>query len=368
MRHFYLLFVMVFAFAALQVNAQVPEAQIYLDFESEIIPAAVAANISVVDSPATILHDPDIASGVADYTAQIVSDDTCISAGETPRGNVLRMDINSFLEINDTYFSTISKTEWTLSFWYNWMNANSNWVGFVQLVGLDGGGNLKLDFFGAHDETQTVPGDGIYPYRVWGDAAGGNPYYTDPEGIACDSTWQHIVLGYDADATGDNWTFYLDGALLWSLEDADYDSIDFCNPDSSWTVDLIIGAKYHNHGSTPDNVPKINDNGGGKSPECMVDDLRFYESALSAAQVTAIYNAESSTSIKNNVANNQFAVYPNPANTEITLSEIADVEIYNISGQLVITKDNAQTVDISNLNQGVYLVKTENSVIKLFVE
>jgi hypothetical protein len=72
------------------------------------------------------------------------------------------------------------------------------------------------------------------------------------------------------------------------------------------------------------------------------------------------------TGFANNSENvNDFSIYPNPASDVITISAAttATVEIYSITGALVINKTTAKTIDISDLEVGMYqVVVTENEV------
>ncbi|NNM22764.1 MAG: choice-of-anchor B family protein, partial [Flavobacteriaceae bacterium] len=70
-----------------------------------------------------------------------------------------------------------------------------------------------------------------------------------------------------------------------------------------------------------------------------------------------------------------FSLTPNPATNKLTIASnnevISQVAIYNVLGQLVMNKQFAnnfsETLDISNLNSGMYLVKVNNSTTKRLV-
>jgi hypothetical protein len=66
----------------------------------------------------------------------------------------------------------------------------------------------------------------------------------------------------------------------------------------------------------------------------------------------------------NDFNENSFKMYPNPATNDLTvsgLSTIENVAVYNLLGQEVINKrpnSNEVTLDVSNLQNGVYIIKT----------
>lgn len=75
------------------------------------------------------------------------------------------------------------------------------------------------------------------------------------------------------------------------------------------------------------------------------------------------------------VAPGDFALTPNPATDRLTISSknetISQIAIFNVLGQVVMNKSFAnnfsETLDISNLNSGLYLVKINNSTTKRLV-
>lgn len=81
--------------------------------------------------------------------------------------------------------------------------------------------------------------------------------------------------------------------------------------------------------------------------------------------------------IKENSAVNNYSsdsqsitLYPNPASSEVFISGIEGkqtVEIYSISGALVkkSVAENGSAINISNLRQGVYIVKVDGKTVKL---
>jgi len=54
-----------------------------------------------------------------------------------------------------------------------------------------------------------------------------------------------------------------------------------------------------------------------------------------------------------------FAVYPNPTSKGIvTLSQPQDINVYDLTGKLIYTAKNAETINTQSFNAGVYMVQT----------
>ena len=55
----------------------------------------------------------------------------------------------------------------------------------------------------------------------------------------------------------------------------------------------------------------------------------------------------------------QVTCYPNPAKEKVTINgiEVAEVQVYNALGQLVKTVRNSNEIKISDLTEGVYLLR-----------
>lgn len=99
--------------------------------------------------------------------------------------------------------------------------------------------------------------------------------------------------------------------------------------------------------------------------------------------VTAVYdNGESSpagpVSVQVTVSideNNEvaFVVYPNPAENYVMIESIkeAEVSIYSINGQMVSSQtinEGTNTIDVSNLNAGMYFMQVNETMVKIVVK
>ena len=83
--------------------------------------------------------------------------------------------------------------------------------------------------------------------------------------------------------------------------------------------------------------------------------------------ITASYDNNKIAWYKNSLIDNiseifqaSFTIYPNPTKSTITIQTefaITKIELYNNLGQLVLTKQNVKTINVSNLAKGVYNCK-----------
>jgi hypothetical protein len=154
-----------------------------------------------------------------------------------------------------------------------------------------------------------------------------------------DPIWHHIVCIYD----NKNWHIYEDNILT----------------SSNLTQNNQIYQS--NNGITI-----------GKLFQGKIDDIRFYDRVLTTSEIGQLFNFGSSCnvlSINDNNPKNNFAIFPNPANDIINIKsyhvegEPYLIYIYDILGRLVIkkkTETEITTIDISKLNNGIYVVKSES--------
>lgn len=72
-----------------------------------------------------------------------------------------------------------------------------------------------------------------------------------------------------------------------------------------------------------------------------------------------------SASIKNITNNNNYSIYPNPAKDRLFFNKESNVEVYDITGNVLLKEINTKTVDVSALAKGMYFVRiAEGNKIK----
>lgn len=68
-----------------------------------------------------------------------------------------------------------------------------------------------------------------------------------------------------------------------------------------------------------------------------------------------------------NIAENEsvLTIYPNPASDVVAISQNADVEIFNVYGQLIGSYQDVNTIDVTQLNSGLYIfrIRMEDKVV-----
>lgn len=159
-----------------------------------------------------------------------------------------------------------------------------------------------------------------------------------------DGAWHH-VLGVVRKNT---WLLYVD----CTLEGAESNAA--VNPDISSNAELGIGKDVFND---------------QKFLDCQVDEVRLYDRELTVDErdslcATAVFAGVP----KQSTESVHFQVYPNPANDQIAITaestlENATINIYTISGKLVLSKSNLKAtpiIDVSQLETGNYIIKVIN--------
>lgn len=149
--------------------------------------------------------------------------------------------------------------------------------------------------------------------------------FTDSASFESSNKYQVTINNLDTDASDYNWV------------DA---SIDFdCSTVTSITGNLRIAFKY------------VSDDSKGGVWD--VNNVVVENTILGVDDVVA----------------DKLAVYPNPVVNTLNIAETANVEVYNLIGEKLLEANNVNSVDVSNLESGIYLVKvstkTESFISKV---
>ncbi len=97
-----------------------------------------------------------------------------------------------------------------------------------------------------------------------------------------------------------------------------------------------------------------------------MDEVRIYNKALSASEITSLYNTNSLAVSKNQITKeNNFYVFNNTLHFKNIqkLSDIKTVEVYNLLGQNIFkTTKITEQIALNNLQKGIYVLKVETKV------
>lgn len=180
--------------------------------------------------------------------------------------------------------------------------------------------------YGAPTQYQTF---GMYLANDGSPVFQGYAYDNNFTGANSVIVWHHAVVVFD----GTNLGIYIDGVLKGSIP----------RP----LLNTAIGTFFYI----------------GKAGVSMAfDDLKIYNYALNATEVSNLYN--NNTLFSENFTQNNLEVklYPNPVrdilNIEIE-NDIQSIEIYNIQGQKVLSSNQKQ-INVSDLATGMYMVKIQD--------
>jgi hypothetical protein len=179
-------------------------------------------------------------------------------------------------------------------------------TGFYQEIAITGGNNLRISF------KYKATGDNT-DARIWS-------YYKDATGASVN---QNSTTSLDPLRTNNS---YLSTATDWTLK-----TIDVTAPSN--VVTLVLAVRAYN-------------NGTASFDEFSVIDL----TTLSTSSYNLIEGLK---------------VYPNPAQDIVTISSTADltktISIYSLIGQKVLTTTINNSLDISSLTSGIYVLNIEEA-------
>jgi hypothetical protein len=89
----------------------------------------------------------------------------------------------------------------------------------------------------------------------------------------------------------------------------------------------------------------------------------FTINVLSPAQVTGIFDSES---MIENISSIQ--IYPNPSTGNFTISVAANIEVFNLIGDLVLKENNATSINLTAAPNGMYFVKLNGGRIEKLIK
>lgn len=249
-----------------------------------------------------------------------------------------------------TFLYDTSTTGFTLSFWMKRQPNDYNGVLVSQLDVVQGSG--MTNYYGTFNSY--VSPDGHVAMEL----------YTS--NMSSSTIFSHDTVSFDWNLV----TFTWDGNMKYvyingQINDSSSGPVAINKQNAD--VDLRIGAiKYYPMGAQPTFLSAyIGD----------IDEVRMYETALTAQQIQSLYSTGVVNSIANINQNIAVSVYPNPANNTLNIRSAVpaiSVMVYNTLGEEVLQTSTAiEALDIAALNSGLYsihLKTAEGTAIRKFIK
>jgi len=208
----------------------------------------------------------------------------------------------------------------------------------------------------------TVGGAGGTPYS-------GNSDYTNSISTStiANNTWQHIVITMQKASD-----YPSPGVLRMRYFYKIYvnDVLETSNGDQYYSM---TGSGLHqwNLMSTLRTVSISNDHLNNLTAtnrySGIIDDIRFYTSTLTPANVTSLYNELAALGTNDFTSFSDFTVYPNPSNSVVTVSSaenIESIDIISLEGRNL-KSTSGTSIDITALSNGIYVMKVKTTEGKI---
>lgn len=153
-------------------------------------------------------------------------------------------------------------------------------------------------------------------------------------------TWYHITIT----KSGANVKHFIN-----SNEQSNETITDYPNSNFPSVTYWNVGAFFNTQ--TDDIYRELNGN---------MDDIRLYNRALTAQEVNDLYQETPPALSLNEEEHNSIEIYPNPAQDVLSISSdanVQDITIISAVGELVYTGTKTNSIDVSDLKSGVYIIK-----------
>jgi len=163
-------------------------------------------------------------------------------------------------------------------------------------------------------------------------------------------TWIHFAFTFD----GTNAKIYVDGVL-----DKDQGGFDNTYDMVTWSNLLYLGAKRKNGTSVTE-----------KQFKGSIDELYFYDRALSAVEIAAVMNGSVlGTDIEATEA--VVSVYPNPAKETLHINvsdTVVSYKIISIAGVVLMEGVTTGTLNVASLDAGIYVLHVDSKKPVKFIK
>lgn len=225
----------------------------------------------------------------------------------------------------------------TISAWVYIEDISKSYI--VGLGEIGSSDKAKLSIYSTYSEGLRIGSDGAY-------------YFQSDSAYTSTNIWINITVTFDYDNFA---IFYINGvkySYIYSIAD--------------------IGGTIFPLNNTGFNIGKHTGTGSSKYMKGKIDDLGFWNRALTPAEIADLSGTVGVDEVSKSVS---VSVYPNPASDYINIKTDFDAigstyYIVNSVGQVVISgevTDEDTVVDLSDFSTGIYLVRIGDTVSKFYV-
>ena len=243
-----------------------------------------------------------------------------------------------------------SNSSFTVSCWVNMTTYNLNSLGandMIFVLNHSGENNLSRSFMIGYRNFGNEYGSSSYIFDNTGGVGGYISYLTNqtpPSG----NIWHHFVSVFE---NGTYVKMYLDGELINNNTEnvptqTNMPSLPiFFGKGVATQVDYLQGE---------------------------LDDIGLWNRALTEQEITNLYNSETLSIDDQNLTN--ILIYPNPVVNKLFIQGLTGpikVTVYNILGELVLSKTTSSEINVGNLQRGIYIVEIINeqkTTVKKFIK
>ncbi|MEP3836162.1 MAG: LamG-like jellyroll fold domain-containing protein [Algibacter sp.] len=344
-------FVTLVSLTVATVQAQDPAAFLHVQFENDLTasttdPAGIEFEVVGNDAAASdVLFNsstPKEGSFALDFSSYPVDSGGAYTGNEGIIDNAASAEIKSTTDL-----AILGNAARTFAAWIRFDNISGGGGSHVILNMGDPSsssqGRVTWTLAAAQDRIQIAIGGGNVNGNY--DSSGVNTPNLEEVGV-----WHHVAFTYAGGTTLEDIIFYIDGVATTN------DGGNSANPFNTVNDKLTIGSRGNN-------TLKWFDGGG-------IDDLRVYDSALTAAEITSIYGGGYLSTADVAFGQNELKAYPNAVvdflNIQTASNNSLQISVFDITGKNII-RTSGNSVDMRDLTSGMYIVKVreDNKVANL---
>ncbi|MCK6648895.1 MAG: T9SS type A sorting domain-containing protein [Bacteroidia bacterium] len=259
---------------------------------------------------------------------------------------------SAYIEIADTSAFNMGQGSFSLSYWFKTSSTQSYMFAFSTGVQAFSSGISSVVNYNSN-------GDVILAVGATGSFNNTNSIIIGTASSFNDGNWHHYV-GI-VDKTNNRARIYIDNVLQTLVQINAFGQTGGVLVNSDKELD-ITGVDFSTKPSHLAYIGKSGNQFVNQSYNGDIDDIGFYTSAISASDVTTLYNG-GALGVDEHYSTFEFNIFPNPAVDKIYFSEKEllnnfTAHVFSTDGKLLKTEQlNYGSIDVSDLSKGFYFIQ-----------